>query len=74
MKDTTNRLEYKGMQAHERSRPIKHMDNLGNVNLKMNPSLYSTNYRANFVQNDDGGTCKREEERIEVRRELKQLQ
>lgn len=73
-KDTTNRTEFRGQKSLERSRPIKHPDNLGNVDLKVEPDLYNTSYRTNFNNFGSGGPCKREVERVTVRRELKQLQ
>jgi hypothetical protein len=74
MKDTTNRVEFRGQMSLERSKPIKHIDNLGNVDLKMDPSLYGTSYRNNFNDFSAKGGCQREEERVVKRRELKQLQ
>lgn len=47
-KDTTNRVEYRGQKSLERSRPIRHMDNLGNIDLKMDPKFFSTSYRTNY--------------------------
>ena len=48
MKDTTNRLEFRGQAPIERSRPIKHPDNLGNVDLHVDPKMLMTSYRTNF--------------------------
>jgi len=55
MKETTNRAEFKGTKPNERSRPIKHTDNLGNVDLKVDPRLYDTTYRGNFKNMGDSG-------------------
>ena len=74
MKDTTNRTEFKGQKSMERSRPIRHMDNLGNLALKVSADLYKTSYRNNHTNFDDSGMCNREAERVTVRKELKQLQ
>lgn len=74
MKETTNRSEFRGQRNMERSRPIRHPDNLGNVDLKVDPKVFNTNYRNNFVNFGEGGNCKREEERVTIRKELKQLQ
>jgi hypothetical protein len=73
-KDTTNRLEFRGQPSIERSRPIRHMDNLGNIDMHMDPKLYSTSYRTNYNNMDNKGPCQREDERVVKRRELKQLQ
>ena len=48
MKDTTNRLQFRGQAPIERSRPIKHPDNLGNVDLHVDPKMLMTSYRTNF--------------------------
>lgn len=74
MNETTNRVEFANKSGNERSRPIKHPDNLGNLDLKVDPSVYNTQYRNNFNDYSKGGTCKREDERITLRKELKQLQ
>jgi hypothetical protein len=74
MKETTNRSEFRGQRSMERSRPIKHPDNLGNVGLKVDPKVFNTAYKNNFVNFGGEGPCKREEERVTVRKELKQLQ
>lgn len=74
MKDTTHRTQFQGQRSLERSRPIKHMDNLGNVDLKIEPNLYNTSYRNNYNDFGNSGMCNREAERVTVRKELKQLQ
>lgn len=71
--NTTNRTEFCG-RSMERSRPIKHIDNLGGVNLTVDPKLYNTSYRNDFNKIANADPCKREEERVNTRRELKQLQ
>lgn len=48
MKDTTNRLEFRGQAPIERSRPIKHPDNLGNVDLHVDPKMLVTSYRTSY--------------------------
>ena len=58
----------------ERSRPIKHADNLGSVNLQVDPKLYNTSYRNEYNEINNFDPCKREEERVTLRRGLKQLQ
>lgn len=73
MKDTTNRMEFRGQKSIERSRPIKHADNLGNVDLKVDPRFFSTSYRTNFNEFNNNDACNRESERVTKRRELKQL-
>jgi len=72
--ETTNRAEFRGQKTMERARPIRHLDNLGNLDMKMDPSLYNTSYRNNYNDFSKEGPCKREEERVTVRRGLKQLQ
>ena len=74
MKDTTNRVEFRGQKSIERSRPIKHADNLGNVELKVDSRFFSTSYRTNFNEFNNADACNRETERVTKRRELKQLQ
>lgn len=74
MKDTTHRTEFRGQKSMERSRPIRHQDNLGNLDLEVNPNLYNTSYRQNHTNFGDTGMCNREAERVTVRKELKQLQ
>lgn len=74
MKDTTNRVEFRGQKALERSRPIKHIDNLGNVDLKVDPKMFNSSYKTNFNDFSNIDMCYREEERVIKRRELKQLQ
>lgn len=74
MKDTTNRVEFRGQKSMERPRPIRHKDNLGNTDLKVDPQLYKTSYRSNFDKIQEPGMCNREVERVNVRREIKQLQ
>lgn len=54
-KDTTNRIEFRGQKSLERSGPIRHMDNLGNVDLKMDPALYSTSYRTDYNEFNNNG-------------------
>ena len=73
MKETNYRTEFKGQKSLERSRPIRHMDNLGNVDIKVEPNLYNTSYRTNFNKYDDSGMCNREVEKVNLFRELKQL-
>lgn len=71
--NTTHRTEFCG-RSMERARPIKHADNLGSVNLTVDPKLYNTSYRNDYNEMANADLCKREEERVTVRRELKQLQ
>ena len=74
MYNTTNRSEFRGQKSYERAHPIKHSDNLGAINLAVDPQLYYTCYKTEFNKFDNPNFCKRDEERILVRRELKQLQ
>mmetsp|Transcript_7171 Transcript_7171/g.8080 ORF Transcript_7171/g.8080 Transcript_7171/m.8080 type:complete len:277 (+) Transcript_7171:407-1237(+) len=73
-KETTNRVEFQGQRNLERSRPIRHPDNLGNFNLQVGSKAFGTSYRNNFNNFGNDGHCKREDERIGIRKELKQLQ
>ena len=57
--NTTNRTEFCG-RSMERSRPIKHIDNLGGVNLTVDPKLYNTSYRNDFNKIANADPCKRE--------------
>lgn len=73
-KDTTNRCEFQGQRLLERVKPVRHPDNLGNFDLKVDPKIFSSSYRTNFDNIVSSGPCKREEERVAIRKELKQLQ
>lgn len=72
--NTTHRTEFWGRRSLERSHPIKHADNLGAINLAIDPKLYNSWYRNEYNKFDNPDYWKREEERVLVRRELKQLQ
>jgi hypothetical protein len=73
-KDTTNRCEFKGTRPSERVQPVRHPDNLGNFDIKVDPKVFSSSYRTNFDNFENTGPCKREDERVAIRKELKQLQ
>lgn len=72
--ETTHRVEFANKAGNERSKPIRHPDNLGNLDLKVDPKVFNTQYRNNFNDFGNDGHCKREDERVTVRKELKQLQ
>ena len=71
MKDTTYRKEFASGRQIEKSKPIRHPDNLGNTNLKVDAKVYNTDYRNNFNDYSKAGACKREYERVEIRKERK---
>ena len=48
MNETTNRVEFRGKRPLDKTKPFKHPDNLGNLDLKIDPKLFNTSYRNNF--------------------------
>lgn len=73
-KDTTYRKQFKGQRQLVISKPIRHPDNLGNLDQKGDRTAFRTSYRSNFNDFGNSGNCKREDERVSVRKGLKQLQ